>query len=137
MPSDLPNSSDKPEQAATNEPPTDETQPSPNPPKNSLYQRYMDAKTGRNVQISDEDMVKYTGMTKAELQEWSKDRPGVAGNQAAGKLAMGQATGFGGYETSQGYGGWGSDAEGNMKFPPKARGGEGEKDVDEEEDAEA
>lgn len=37
--------------------------------KKSLYQRYVDAKTGRNVQISDEDMVKYTGMTKAELQE--------------------------------------------------------------------
>ncbi len=65
-------------------------------PKKSLYQRFVDATTGRNVQISDEDMVKYTGMTRAELHTWSKDRPGVAGNQPAGKLAMGPATGLGG-----------------------------------------
>lgn len=117
----------KPEQAPNDAVPAQEK-----PPKKSLYQRYVDYKTGRNVQISDEDMKKYTGMTKAELQEWAKDRPGVAGNQAAGKLAMGGATGFGGYETSQGYGGWGPDAEGKLKFPPKKQK---EKEVDEEKDS--
>ncbi|KAL2129236.1 hypothetical protein VTI74DRAFT_8019 [Chaetomium olivicolor] len=78
-----------------------------------------DAKTGRNVQISDADLMKYTGMTREQLKEWSKDRPGVAGNQLAGKLAMGPTSGFGGYETSEGFGGWGPSAEGEQKFPPK------------------
>ncbi|KAK1753773.1 hypothetical protein QBC47DRAFT_47918 [Echria macrotheca] len=92
--------------------------------KKSLYQRYMDAKTGRNIEIPDEELVKYTGMTKAELHEWAKDRPGVGGNQPAGKLAMGQASGVGGYETAKGYGGWGPGAEGELKFPNKTKSGD-------------
>jgi hypothetical protein len=133
----------------TSNPPPEEATPNPNaapPKKKSLYQRYRDAKTGRNVQISDADLKKYTGMTKSELGEWSKDRPGVGGNQLAGKLAMGPASGLGGLETAQGYGGWGTNAEGGMKFPPgweKKEGGrakekkkekEKEKEVSDESD---
>ncbi|KAK4128915.1 hypothetical protein N657DRAFT_545498, partial [Parathielavia appendiculata] len=88
-------------------------------PKKSLYQRCVDARTGRNNQISDDDLRKYTGMTKAQLNEWSKDRSGVAGNQLAGSLAMGPASGLGGMMTAEGYGGWGPDAAGKLKFPPK------------------
>lgn len=102
---------DKPDRASHN------TQPQPK--KKSLYQRFVDAKTGRNVHISDEDMRKYTGMTRAELREWSQDRPGVAGNQPAGKLAMGPVSGLGGLATAEGYGGWGPGAGGKLKFPPR------------------
>ncbi|KAK3315537.1 hypothetical protein B0H66DRAFT_606411 [Apodospora peruviana] len=90
--------------------------------KKSLYQRYQDAKHGRNRQISDDEMLKYTGKTKAGINEWGKNTPGVAGNQAAGKLAMGPASGFGGFEAAQGYGGWGPDAAGTLKFPPNGAG---------------
>ncbi|KAK5662405.1 hypothetical protein OQA88_8315 [Cercophora sp. LCS_1] len=87
--------------------------------KKSLYARYMDARMGRNKPWNDEDLKKATGMTLAEIVEWGKNRPGVAGNQPAGKLAMGTAMGIGGYETSQGVGGWGRDAEPKMKFSPR------------------
>ncbi|AEO67626.1 uncharacterized protein THITE_2033989, partial [Thermothielavioides terrestris NRRL 8126] len=87
----------------------------------SLYQRFVDAKTHRNVQISEEDLKKYTGMSKAQLTDWAKDRPGVAGNRAAGGVAIGQASGIGGYEAAHGLGGWGPDAAGKLKFPPKPR----------------
>ncbi|KAK3296592.1 uncharacterized protein B0H64DRAFT_472818 [Chaetomium fimeti] len=101
--------------------PTPETPPEvqPKAKKKSLYQRYVDAKRGRNVQIPDADLLKYTGKTKDELQTWAKDRPGVAGNQAAGKLAMGPAAGLGGMAAAEGYGGWGPSAEAKLKFPPK------------------
>ena len=117
---------------ADNKAPVEAGQAAPTP-KKSLYQRYVDAKTGRNLQISDEDMVKYTGKTKAELQAWSKDRPGVAGNQSAGKIALGPATGLSHlsiFETSKGSSGWGPGAEGKLKFPPKRS----EDDKKEEED---
>ena len=93
----------------------------PKAKKKSLYQRYVDAKRGRNVQISEADLLKYTGKTKDELQAWAKDRPGVAGNQPAGKLAMGSSTGLGGMGAAEGYGGWGPSAEAKLKFPPKAQ----------------
>jgi hypothetical protein len=93
----------------------------PKPKKKSLYQRYVDWKTGRNVQISDADLVKYTGKSRDELNAWAKDRPGVGGNQPAGKLAMGPTTGFGGVATGEGYGGWGPSAEAPLKFPPKSQ----------------
>lgn len=85
--------------------------------KKSLYQRFKDAKASKP--ISDKDMEKYTGMTRDELQDWAKDRDGVAGNQAAGKLDAGAASGFAGYEAAQGVGGWGTDAKGDAKFPPQ------------------
>lgn len=98
--------------------------------KKSLYQRYKDAKSGRNKTISDEDMKKYTGRTKGEINEWAKTAPGVAGNQAAGKIDAGPATGFGGLEASQGYGGWGPDSQGKPKFPPQPPQGSKEKKLD-------
>jgi hypothetical protein len=114
-----------PQVAGTSKQPvTQET--APKPKKKSLYQRYVDWKTGRNVQISDADLAKYTGKTRAELKEWAKDRPGVGGNQPAGKLAMGPAVGLGGVATGEGYGGWGPSAEAPLKFPPKPQQGKKE-----------
>lgn len=83
----------------------------------SLYQRFKDAKASKP--IPDKDLEKYTGMTKDELQDWAKDKDGVAGNQAAGKLNAGPASGFAGYEAAHGVGGWGTDAKGDAKFPPQ------------------
>ncbi|KUI56238.1 hypothetical protein VP1G_03650 [Cytospora mali] len=88
-------------------------------PKKSLYRRYEDAKNGRNKTISEEDMQKYVGMTPDELSKWSQDRPGVAGNQNAGSITAGPASGLGGYNAGSGYGGWGPDANGKLKFPPQ------------------
>lgn len=85
--------------------------------KKSLYQRFKDAKASKP--ISDKDLEKYTGMNKEELQDWAKDREGVAGNQAAGKINASPASGFAGYEAAHGVGGWGPDAEGKAKFPPQ------------------
>lgn len=84
--------------------------------KKSLYQRYKDAKASKP--IPEEDLKKYTGMTSDELHDWAKDRDGVAGNQAAGKINAGPASGFAGYEAAHGVGGWGPDAKGEAKFPP-------------------
>jgi len=57
--------------------------PSPRHRKKSLYERYRDAKNNRRVPIPDDELKKYTGMTLAEIMEWAKDRPGVAGNRPA------------------------------------------------------
>ncbi|KZL63587.1 hypothetical protein CI238_02895 [Colletotrichum incanum] len=88
-------------------------------PKKSLYQRYQDKKTGRDTVISDDDLLKYTGKRRDEINDWAKDRPGVAGNRAAGTLAAGPASGFGGLATADGYGGWGFGAGPDPKHPPK------------------
>ncbi|KAK3346596.1 hypothetical protein B0T25DRAFT_281867 [Lasiosphaeria hispida] len=109
--------------------------PDPLPPKKkSLYQRYWDAKNGRNKTISEADLLQYTGKTKAELDEWAKDRPGVGGNRAAGTLAMGTTTGLGGMSAAEGFGGWGPSAgDPKLKFPLPPK--ETAKKVDSEEDA--
>ncbi|KAK2027806.1 hypothetical protein LX32DRAFT_640533 [Colletotrichum zoysiae] len=46
--------------------------------KKSLYQRLQTKKRG---EISEEELLKYTGMTKDGLAEWAKDRPGVGKNK--------------------------------------------------------
>ncbi|WYZ42703.1 hypothetical protein EsH8_VI_000402 [Colletotrichum jinshuiense] len=89
--------------------------------KKSLYQRYQEKKSGRDKVISDEDLVKYTGKTRDEINAWAQDRPGVAGNRAAGTLTAGPASGFGGAATAGGYGGWGTDAGSEPKYPPQPR----------------
>ncbi|KAK4459734.1 hypothetical protein QBC42DRAFT_231085 [Cladorrhinum samala] len=89
----------------------------PSTKKKSLYQRYWEYKNHRTKQISDEDMLKYTGKSRAELGEWSKSAPGVGGNQAAGTLAAGPASGFGGMAAAEGLGGWGFGAKGKLKYP--------------------
>lgn len=102
-------------------------------PKKSWYRRYQDAKSGRNNTISDEDMKKYTGMTKEELGEWSKDRPHVGGNKNAGDITAGPASGFGGMAAAGGVGGWGMAAKGDLKFPPQKKQA---KTLEDEEDEE-
>ncbi|KJZ78659.1 hypothetical protein HIM_02050 [Hirsutella minnesotensis 3608] len=88
----------------------------------SLYQRYQEKKRGPGV--SDQDIMKYTGKTREELQDWAGSQPGVGKNQLAGTLAMGRASGFGGLAASAGFGGWGPSAhptgsDRGMKFPPE------------------
>ncbi|KAK0744254.1 hypothetical protein B0T18DRAFT_305113, partial [Schizothecium vesticola] len=83
--------------------------------KPSLYRRFQDAKRG---ELKEEDILKYTGKTKDDIVNWSKTAPGVAGNQAAGKLDMGGTSGLGGMSAAEGYGGWGWDANSKPKFPP-------------------
>lgn len=111
-------SSNKP--ATSNTIGTDET-PQSGEKKPSLYRRFQDSKRG---ELKEEDILKYTGKTKADIVEWGKTAPGVAGNQAAGKLAMGGTTGLGGMSAAEGYGGWGWDANSNPKFPPAGKGAE-------------
>lgn len=90
--------------------------------KKSLYQRYQDAKTGRNTQLSDEELLKYTGKTRSQIVEWGDRTPGVAGNQLAGGAAIGRTTGLGGLAMAEGYGGWGREGDNGganrgLKFP--------------------
>lgn len=59
--------------------------PEPDNAKASLYRRFKDSKASRSGGICDEDMLKYTGKTKAELNDWAKTAPGVAGNQVPGR----------------------------------------------------
>src|SRR5690554_1053124 len=66
------------------------------PPKHTMGSSQSSSKYSKRGKISDEDMLKYTGKTKDELQAWAKDEPGVGGNQAAGKLTMGPTSGVAG-----------------------------------------
>ncbi|KAF6828755.1 hypothetical protein CPLU01_08306 [Colletotrichum plurivorum] len=87
-------------------------------PKKSLYRKFQDSKRG---EISDVDVLKYTGMSKITLSEWAIGRPGVGGNRAAGSIVAGNTSGLGGVMTGSGYGGWGPDSNGPLKFPPTAQ----------------
>lgn len=108
-----------------------ETKPPAAAPKKSLYQRYTDAKTGRNKSpVSDADLKKYTGMTRGELNDWARDRPHVAGNQLAGSITVGPASGLGGMAAGDGFGGWGPGASRELKFPPGQEKGDDEKEVE-------
>ncbi|KAM0276113.1 hypothetical protein ACHAQH_007087 [Verticillium albo-atrum] len=69
-------------------------------PKKSLFQRFQVRKKGG--EISDADVAKYTGMSKEQLSDWAKDRPGVGGHQAAGKISVGPASGLGGMGAGEG-----------------------------------
>jgi hypothetical protein len=84
-----------------------------------------------NKDISEDDLKKYTGMNKDQLNEWSKDRPDVAGNQLAGKINMGTAGG-GGIPNSFSYTGRGDSAAAEMKFPPEQKKAAKEVDGDSE-----
>lgn len=94
----------------------------------SLYQRYEERKRGQS--ISDEEILKYTGKSRDELNKWAETEPGVGKNQLAGKAAMGSASGLAGVAMADGFGGWGREAElddgkRGMKFPPSASKEEG------------
>ncbi|KAG6364163.1 hypothetical protein INS49_005761 [Diaporthe citri] len=98
-------------------------------PKKSLYQRYQDAKTGRNrPPVSDAELKKYTGKTRDEIVDWARDRPHVAGNRLAGSIDVGPASGLGGTAAGDGFGGWGPGASAELKFPPQQKK-EGEKEL--------
>jgi hypothetical protein len=64
-----------------------------------------DAKTT----YSDEDLEKYTGMTRTQLDKFAANTPGVAGNQKAGD-ATAAGTYDGGSSTF--------DISSDLKFPP-------------------
>ena len=69
--------------------------------KKSLYQRFEEAKRG---EIKPEDVLKYTGKTKEELDAWAKTEAYVAGNQPANGVVGGV---------------WGRVQDVEMRFPPK------------------
>src|SRR5689334_16536516 len=106
--------------------PTDSQASAEAPKKKSLYQRFKDSKRG---EISEADLKKYTGMSKAELTDWAEDRPGVGRHQPAGKLNMGASSGLGGMAAGDGFGGWGPGADPKMKFPPGKASADKEKSV--------
>lgn len=92
------------------------------PAKKSLWQKRQDMKRGN--EISEEDILKYTGKSRAELNSWAENQPGVGKNQLAGKLALGPTAGLFGASAGEGAGGWGmghepGDAKNRgLKFPP-------------------
>lgn len=93
--------------------------------KPSLYKRMHDKKRGQP--LSDEDILKYTGKSRAELKTWADGQPGVGKNQLSGKMTMGETSGLGGMAVAEGYGGWGPSSNPNdpnrgMKFPPTKEG---------------
>ncbi|KAJ2898978.1 uncharacterized protein MKZ38_003547 [Zalerion maritima] len=73
--------------------------------KKSLYQRWTESKRG---EISDAEVLKYTGKTKEEIREWGRNRPGVTGNQAAGKVNVGPSSGTSGVIAANSYGAGGT-----------------------------
>ena len=88
----------------------------------TLYRRYKDELRGKP--ISDEDIQKYTGKSRAELDQWAEHEAGVGKNQRAGGIAQGPASGLGGVAAGDGYGGWGmgaapNDGKRGLKFPPQ------------------
>ncbi|RMZ86377.1 hypothetical protein DV736_g6398, partial [Chaetothyriales sp. CBS 134916] len=73
------------------------------------YKQWQNFKNGRNAdgssKISDEDLHKHTGMNRAELDKFAANTPGVAGNQNAGSITAGDASGLysGAYSTYDGH----------------------------------
>lgn len=106
---------------SSDETPKDTPAAADQPRRKSLYQRYQEQKRGPG--LSDEDIKKYTGMSRDELGGWADAQPGVGRNQLAGRAA-GPASGLGGVAAADGLGGWGPSTEPNdgkrgMKFPPE------------------
>lgn len=78
--------------------PGSESAPSPRASKDGKkswlgdkYAQYQALKTGRNQQLSDDELKKYTGMDRQQLKDWGDARDGVAGNQRAGTVSSGNA----------------------------------------------
>ncbi|KIW17569.1 hypothetical protein PV08_04764 [Exophiala spinifera] len=73
------------------------------------WKAFQNYKNGRNPdgtsKISEDDLQKYTGMNKAELDKFAATTPGVAGNQNAGSLTAGGNSGLysGAYYTVDGH----------------------------------
>lgn len=62
--------------------------------KKSLYTRYKNARMGRDNKISSEDLEKYTGKSRTELEKWAETTPGVGKNQVS--ITAGCSPGIGG-----------------------------------------
>ncbi|EMR70203.1 hypothetical protein UCREL1_2765 [Eutypa lata UCREL1] len=62
--------------------------------KKSLYTRYHNARIGRDNKASDEDLEKYTGKSRVELEKWAETTPGVGKNQVS--IAAGSSPGIAG-----------------------------------------
>lgn len=116
-------SHNSPQQQPTmgNQPSSESSSPE-SPPQKNLLERMRDKK--RSKPLSDADILKATGMTRAELNDWADKTPGVGKNQLAGKINVGETSGLGGVAAAEGYGGWGFGAEPGggrdrgLKFPP-------------------
>ncbi|KAK6364688.1 hypothetical protein LTS17_011986 [Exophiala oligosperma] len=73
------------------------------------WKAFKNYKNGRNPdgssKITEEDIQKYTGMDRAELDKFAANTPGVGGNQNAGSLTAGGTSGLysGGYSTYDGH----------------------------------
>lgn len=82
------------------------------PRKKSLYEKYQDRKRGPGTSnLTDEELMKYTGKTREEFDTFSKTAPGVAGGQAAGSITAGGNSGIGTMAgAGEGLGGWGTEA---------------------------
>ncbi|KXJ89891.1 hypothetical protein Micbo1qcDRAFT_165278 [Microdochium bolleyi] len=59
------------------------------------YRAYRDARAGRSAQFSDEEIEKYTGKTRAELDKWAVSTEGVGRWQKASSMMAGGTVGLG------------------------------------------
>lgn len=80
--------------------------------KKSLYEKYQDRKRGPGTSnLTDEELMKYTGKSREEFDAWKNTADGVAGGQAAGSMTAGGNSGIGtAYGAGEGLGGWGTEA---------------------------
>ena len=61
--------------------------------------------------MTDEELARYTGKTRAEFDDYARSAPGVAGGQGAGSLTVGGTSGVGlAWGVGEGLGGWGYGA---------------------------
>ncbi|RYP91797.1 hypothetical protein DL770_002053 [Monosporascus sp. CRB-9-2] len=68
-------------------------------PKQGWYVRYQNTRLGRDNKISNEDLEKYTGKNRTELEKWAETTPGVGKNQVS--IAAGSSPGIGGELAAQ------------------------------------
>ncbi|KAK7755186.1 hypothetical protein SLS62_002691 [Diatrype stigma] len=70
------------------------TDQAPADAKEGLYVRYKNARMGRNNKISDEELEKFTGKDRVQLEKWAETTPGVGKNQIS--IAAACSPGIGG-----------------------------------------
>ncbi|KAJ1327034.1 hypothetical protein MN608_08483 [Microdochium nivale] len=84
---------------------------------------YKDARDGRSAKFSDEDIEKYTGKTRAELDNWAANTEGVGRWQKASSMLAGGTVGMGmGEMPTHVVGGAGDGSSGSkstLKFGPE------------------
>jgi hypothetical protein len=67
----------------------------------SLKQRFSSARNSRVGDITDDDLKKYTGRTRAEIKEWAAGRQGVGADQPAGRIEAGAQAGAIGWHAGE------------------------------------